>query len=198
MGQTCGIAIQEIDLSSETTDLLPAAVQHAGVACVSSSCTAEDAESIMTYVNLMSAYSSFMVFDMEEGGNNNNNKNNDEDMNMNVEVGIPSTKVSWKCTGEADEGVIATEDFPEDEQESCEEYESNEEGGGSSGSGSEAKWATAATFAIVFALGMGVFACLYVHYYRQLMKLRKAGQGQPLVNNQAPAQANVGYQGVTA
>jgi len=195
--QTCGIAIQEIDLASETTDLLPSAVQHAGVACVSSSCSAEDAESIMTYVNLMSAYSSFIQFNMDEEGNNNNNKN-DEGMNYNVEVGIPSTRVSWKCTGDADEGVIATEDFPEDEVESCEEQEENEEGGGSSGSGSEAKWATAATFAIVFALGMGVFACLYVHYYRQLMKLRKAGQGQPLVNNQAPAQANVGYQGVTA
>jgi len=199
--QSCGIMIQEIDLSSDTTDLLPNPVQHAGVACVSSSCTADDAEAIMTYVNLMSAYSSFMTFNMDEDGNNNNNNKNDQDQNqMNVEIGIPSTKVQWKCTGDAYEGEIMTEDFPEDEQEDCEEQEEKDEDNGSSGngSGSEAKWATAATFAIVFALGMGVFACLYVHYYRQLMKLRKEGQGAPLVNNQAPAQGNVGYQGVTA
>merc|ERR1719433_569103 len=117
---------------------------------------------------------------------------------MNIEIGIPSTKVQWKCTGDAYEGEIMTEDFPEDEQESCEEEEEKDEENGSSGNGSEAKWATAATFAIVFALGMGVFACLYVPYYRQVIKLRKSGSGRPLVNNQAPAQGNVGYQGVTA
>jgi len=200
--QSCGMAIQEIDLLSETTDLLPRPVQHAGVACVSSSCTAEDAENIMTYINYMSAYSTFMSFDVEgqDGGNNNNDK--DDQNQMDVKIGIPSTKVHWRCTGEAAEGTIATEDFPEEEEgDGCEEQESKEDNGsGGSGNDNEAKWATATTFAIVFALGMGVFACLYLYTYRSLMKLRKANAGQPLMNNNqgAPAQANVGYQGVTA
>lgn len=199
--QSCGIAIQEVDLSSDTTDLLPNPVQHAGVACVSSSCSADDAETIMTYVNLMGAYSRFLLFDMEGQDNNNNNNNKDDQNQMwGVEIGIPSTKVNWRCTGDAGEGAIATDDFPEDDSSSsCDQEENNEDNGGSHGSnGNEARWATAATFAIVFALGMGVFACLYLHYYRQVIKLRKGGAHAPLANNQPPAQANVGYQGVTA
>jgi len=196
--QSCGIAIQEVDLGSDTTDLLPSAVQHAGIACVSSSCTAEDAETIMTYVNLMGAYSRFLMFDMEGQDNNNNNNKDDQNQMYGIEVGIPSTKVKWRCTGDAGEGAIATDDFPEDEQDSCDQEENKDEDNGShSSNGNEARWATAATFAIVFALGMGVFACLYLHYYRQVIKLRKGGSHQPL-NNQPPAQANVGYQGVTA
>lgn len=190
--QHCGIALAEIDLGSSTTDLLPNPVQHEGIACVSSSCTDEDAANIMQYVNLMGAYSTFITIGEQEGEDN----RDEEGMNLDVEIGIPSTQVSWKCTGDAGEGVIQTDDFPEDEQEEC---ESQEESDWLDSHGNEAKWATAATFAIVFALGMGVFACLYLHYYRQLMALKKAGAGQPLVgNNQAPAQAAVGYQGVTA
>lgn len=190
--QQCGISVSELDLNSETTSLLPEPVQHQGVACVTASCTAEDAESIMTYVGLMSGYSDFINFNGGEDDNNNNN-NDDENANNNVKsVGVPASQVQWKCSGSAGEGAVATDDFPADDESDCDEGDDSEKGDGNNASADT----TASIFAIVFALGMGVFACLFLHYYRQLMKLKKSNSDrQGLVG--AAAQANDGnYQGV--
>merc|ERR1719340_554291 len=98
-----------------------------------------------------------------ENNNNNNNNNNNQDQGemkqLKVVNRIPETRGAWKCDGDGAEGKIENENFPDDE---CD----NDNGGGDDG-GSDHKWATAATFAIICGLGMAVFMCLFLYYYRQ-------------------------------
>lgn len=190
--QLCGLSISAYDENSETSELLPTTLRHSGVACVSSSCSDEDAANIMQYVATMAAYSSFLMFGGDE-----------EDQNRDQQEGqyfydytktIPVMKANWMCSGGVGEGEIVHDGYP-DEDEECQEKKKEQE---EEKNTMEARWATATTFAIIFALGMGVFACLYLHYYRKYSSMKQSQSGnQSLIENQQTGQP-VSYGGTSA
>jgi len=177
--QFCGMSISAYDEKSDTIELLPSTLRHQGVACVSSSCTADDADNIMNYVSTLAAYSSVIMM----GGEDQDRNNNQDDQNMfwQTTKSIPLIKASWKCSGDAADGAIADDGFPDDDEECQEKKEEKEQERDTM----EARWATATTFAIIFALGMGVFACLYLHYYRKYSTMKQSQSGNAsLIENQ--------------
>jgi len=193
--QTCGMQVDFLEDDAIAYEYLPEPVQHQSVMCVSSACTEEDVGYIANYLMGMVRYAVFVdVSGEEDGDNNNNNNNNNQDQGemkqLKVVNRIAETRGAWRCDGNGAEGKIKNENFPDNE---C------SDNGGDDNSGGGSKWATAATFAIICGLGMAVFMCLFLYYYRQTVAL-KTGQTRPLVTGQGtsqpPAASGVSYQEV--
>lgn len=171
--QTCGFSIGYLDQSASTNEYLPHPVQHQGIMCTPNQCSNDDMHLIAKYLIKMAGYSEFVAFCGEGGDcdNGNNNNNNNQDEELEVYISIPETRGSWRCDeeeGNGGEGMISNDNFPD---ECASPTPSPDED-----FMSDSKYATAAIFAIICGLGMGVFMCLFVYYYRQVQDLR-TGKG---------------------
>lgn len=158
--QTCGLSMSYLDTSDMADTYLPEPIRDQGVGCVSSACSEDDLSAMLEYLMGLASYKRYVDFAIEgqDGGE-------EEENDVEMVVTIPATEGSWKCDGEGGEGEIRNDMFPHDD----EVEPSNETGETSS---SDAKWATATSFAIICGLGMGVFMFLFIWYHRKVTALQ--------------------------